>query len=174
MPEQEVPMPRRKQAAAAAELTPESVIPPQAPESAPPAPPESPKLVSEPSRPDQAPRPLLADPFPFKTVNVGSGKLHLQHSRQAGEMQIRFGGGSRQEMPSDATREFIKSHKIKVETKDGEKEVQVFHWNDHDRAWGMRLDRENPETSKQTARKIFDEVVKFVAAERGAEPEQGR
>jgi hypothetical protein len=167
-------MPRRKQAAAAAELTPESVIPPQSPEAAPPAPPESPKAVSEQPRADQPNRALLADPFPFKTTNVGGGKLHLQHSRQAGEMQIRFGDGSRQEMPSDATREFIKSHKIKVETKDGEKEVQVFHWNDHDRAWGMRIDRENPETSKQTARKVFDEVVKFVANERGVAPEPSR
>jgi hypothetical protein len=168
-------MPRRKQtAAAAAELTPETLTPPQLSEAVPPAPPESPKAVSEQPRADQPNRALLADPFPFKTANVGGGKLHLQHSRQAGEMQIRFGDGSRQEMPSDTVREFIKSHKVKVETKDGEKEVQIFHWNDHDRAWGMRLDRENPETSKQTARKIFDEVVKFVAAERGAEPQQGR
>lgn len=168
-------MPRRKQsAAAAAELSPETLTPPQSPEVVPPASPESPKPVSEQSKAEQPVRALLVDPFPFKTANVGGGKLHLQHSRQAGEMQIRFGDGSRQEMPSDAVREFIKSHKVKVETKDGEKEVQLFHWNDHDRAWGMRLDRENPERSKQTARKIFDEVVKFVAAERGAEPQQGR
>jgi hypothetical protein len=168
-------MPRRKQsAAAAAELTPETPAPPQLPEVVTPPSPESPKLAPEQPRADRPSRPLLADPFPFKTANVGGGKLHLQHSRQAGEMQIRFGDGSRQEMPSDTVREFIKSHKIKVETKDGEKDVQIFHWNDHDRAWGMRIDRENPETSKQTARKVFDEVVKFVAKERGVAPEPSR
>jgi hypothetical protein len=168
-------MPRRKQAAAqSAQFTPETPASPQLPEAIPPAPPESPSMAPEQPRADQPPKPLLADPFPFKTVNVGGGQLHLQHSRQSGEYQIRFGDGSRQQMPSGGTRDFIKSHKIKVETKDGEKEVQIFHWNDHDRAWGMRLDRENPETSKQAARNIFAEVVKFVAAERGAEPQQSR
>jgi hypothetical protein len=72
-------------------------------------------------------------------------------------------------MPSDAVRDFIKSQKQTVTTKAGEeKEVQMFHWNDNDRAWGMRIDREDPETSRQTAKKVFDDVVALVAQERGA------
>jgi hypothetical protein len=134
--------------------------------------------VLEPPRPEQTPRPLLADPFPFKTVTAGGSKVHFQHSRQAGEFQIRFGAGGKDEMPSDAVRDFIKSHKIDIVTKAGEQtQVQLFHWNDHDRAWGTRIridpaatdeERVNArETVRQTAKKVFDDVVKLVAEERG-------
>jgi hypothetical protein len=127
---------------------------------------------------DKAPRPLLADPFTFKTVNSGGIKIHFQHSRQAGEFQIRFGEGTRDEMPSAAVRDFIKSHKIDVVTRDGEeKQVQLFHWNDTDRAWGTRIqikpdatDEERiaaRESARQTAKAVFDDVVKLVAEERG-------
>jgi hypothetical protein len=129
-------------------------------------------------RTEQAPRPLLADPFTFKTVNTGGTKLHFQHSRQAGEFQIRFGEGTRDEMPSAAVRDFIKSHKVDVVTRDGEeKQVQLFHWNDTDRAWGTRIpfkpdatDEEKiaaRESARQTAKAVFDDVVRLVAEERG-------
>ena len=122
-------------------------------------------------------RPLLADPFTFKTVNAGGTKLHFQHSRQAGEFQIRFGEGTRDEMPSAAVRDFIKSHKVDVVTRDGdEKQVQLFHWNDNDRA-GERAYHSNPTLrtrrrlplgrARQTAKAVFDDVVKLVAEERG-------
>ncbi len=102
-------------------------------------------------------------------------RVHFQHSRQAGEFQIRFGDGGKNDMPSDTVRDFIKSHKVEVETKDGEKkEVQLFHWNDNDRAWGMRIDRDNPETTRQTARRTFDDVIQLVAQERGVAQEAGR
>jgi hypothetical protein len=38
----------------------------------------------------------------------------------------------------------------------------------------MRIDRENSETSKQIARKVFDKVVRRVAEERGIAPEPSR
>jgi hypothetical protein len=134
--------------------------------------------VLERPRTEQAPRPLLADPFTFKTVNAGGTKVHFQHSRQAGEFQIRFGEGTRDDMPSAAVRDFIKSHKIDVVTRDGEeKQVQLFHWNDNDRAWGTRIqfkpdanDEERiaaRESARQTAKAVFDDVVKLVAEERG-------
>jgi hypothetical protein len=158
-------MPRRKQNAA------DETQPTQAQEAASPAA-EPAQAAPEPPAP---PRPLLADPFPFKTVNVGGAKLHFQHSRQAGEFQIRFGDGTEKEKPSDSIREFIKSHKVEVETTDGEKkEVQLFHWNGTDRAWGVRVDRDDPEMTRQTAKKIFDEVVKRVAAERETALEPSR
>jgi hypothetical protein len=136
------------------------------------------KATLEPPRAELPPRPPLADPFPFKTVNAGGSKIHFQHSRQAGEFQIRFGDGGKNEMPSDAVRDFIKSHKIDVVNKAGEPmQVQLFHWNDHDRAWGTRIridpaatdeERVNArEAVRQTAKKVFDDVVKLVAEERG-------
>jgi hypothetical protein len=139
---------------------------PQPPEVTPPPPPQ---IVSPQEQPkaEQGPRPLTPDPFTFKTVNAGGGKVHFQHSRQAGEFQIRFGDCGRQDMPADAVREFIKSHKTEVATRDGEKkEVQLFHWNPDDRAWGMRIDHQDPETSRKVAKRIFDEVVRRVAEER--------
>jgi hypothetical protein len=162
---------RSKQAAAEAiQLNPTEQAPPRAAEISPDA--------AEPPKVEEPPRQFLADPFPFKTVNAGGTRVHFQHSRQAGEFQIRFGDGSKDDMPSDAVRDFIKSHKVEVETKDGEKkEVQLFHWNEHDRAWGMRI-RVDPaateeerisarEDARQTAKKVFDDVVQFVAQERG-------
>lgn len=112
-------------------------------------------------------RALLADPFPVKTVNLDGYKVQLQHSRQANEMQIRFGDGTEKDKPSDEIRDFVKSHKVKAATKEGEKEVQLFHWNKDDRAWGMRIDREMPATSRQKAEQAFEDVVKLVAQERG-------
>jgi len=69
-------------------------------------------------------------------------------------------------MPSEAIREFIKSHK--VQASDGSGEKSLFHWNENDRAWGMRIDRDDPATSRQTGKKVFDEVVDLVSQERGA------
>ncbi len=123
---------------------------------------------------EQPERKLLPDPFALLTKNVGGVKMHFQHSRQAGEFQIRFGDGTEKDKPSDDVRAFIKSHKIEVESKDGaKKEVQLFHWNDTDRAWGMRIDRDDPETSRQTAKRVYDETVKLVAQEQKDAPAQG-
>jgi len=84
-------------------------------------------------------------------------------------MQIRFGDGTEKDKPSDDIRDFVKSHKVEIETKTGEKkEVQLFHWNQDDRAWGMRIDRERSATARQKAEQVFADVVKLVAQERGA------
>jgi hypothetical protein len=168
----------KRKPAIAAETThsPDTITSPQPPEIAAVLPPDPPQLVSEQSRAEQQPRPLLADPFAFKTVNLGGYKVHFQHSRQAREFQIRFGDGSRNDMPSDAVRDFIKSHKVQVETANGPAEVNLFRWNENDRAWGMQIpfDRAAPEeenksareTARQTAKNIFEEVVKLVGEER--------
>ena len=45
--------------------------------------------------------------------------------------------------------------------------MQLFHWNQDDRAWGMRIDRDRPATARQKAEQAFEDVVKLVAQERG-------
>ena len=140
-----------------------AVQPAPAEEAAPPLP------AAEQPKPGQPSQQFLADPFPIKTVNLDGYKVQLQHSRQSNEMQIRFGDGTEKDKPSDEIRDFVKSHKVEIETKAGEKkEVQLFHWNKDDRAWGMRIDREMPATSRQKAEQMFEDVVKLVAQERGA------
>jgi len=162
-------MAKRKQTSTdTAQVNPETLTSPQPPEIVPAVPPEPPRLVSQQPKPEQAPRPLLADPFPFKTENLGGYKVHFQHSRQAGEFQIRFGDGSRNDMPPGEILDFIKSHK--AQASDGSGEKSLFHWNENDRAWGMRINRDDPETSRQTAKNIFDDVVKLVAEERAPVP----
>jgi hypothetical protein len=117
-----------------------------------------------------------ADPFLKNTVNVGGTKLQLQESRgsdQGWQMQIKFGDGSEKDKPSDPVREFIKSHRTTITTKAGEtKDIQLFHWNNRDQAWGMKIDFDKPATSRQKAEQLFAEVVKLVAEERGASPER--
>jgi len=139
-----------------------AVQPAPAEEAAPPLP------AAEQPKPGQPSQQFLADPFPIKTVNLDGYKVQLQHSRQSNEMQIRFGDGTEKDKPSDEIRDFVKSHKVMAATKEGEKEVQLFHWNKDDRAWGMRIDRDRPATSRQKAEQAFEDVVKLVAQERGA------
>jgi hypothetical protein len=129
------------------------------------------------------------NPSPMKDVDLDGYQLRLQESRppkddasvteaDAGdanrperrrwEIQIEFGDGSRNDMPSEGVLDFIKSHRLKVKTKAGEeREVPMFHWNDLDRAWGMGIDYEAPATSRNRASAVFREVVEMVAQERG-------
>jgi hypothetical protein len=165
---------RRPSAAEGVPLTDDTLTPPQLTETTPPQRPE----IVQPSVPDarqtdseQPARKWRANPFPVETVNLEGYKVQLQESRPEGkpwEMQIKFGNGSREEMPSDAVLEFIKSHRLNVVNKAGEpKEVQLFKWNDDDRAWGMRIDFDAPATSRQKAEAVFKETAKLVAEERG-------
>jgi hypothetical protein len=112
------------------------------------------------------------DPFPIKTVNLDGYKVQLQESRHEGQpwqMQIKFGSGSRDDMPSGAVLDLIKSRKLAVTTRAGEeKVVPMFRWNDTDRAWGAKIDYEAPATSRQNAEAVFRDVVELVAQERGA------
>jgi hypothetical protein len=122
-------------------------------------------------------------PWPVTTVNLGSYKIVPQESRpekrprEAGEdavrsepwqMQIRFGDGSKADMPSEAVLDYIKSHTKTVTTRDGDEfEVRAFRWNARDRAWGTAIDFNAPHTSRLKAEKVFKEVVATVKAERG-------
>jgi hypothetical protein len=176
-------MAKRKQAAAATDdFTPPSS--PQSPEITTPPAPESPASADVSPQAARNPRPLTPDPFAFKTVNLDGYKIHFQHSRQSGEFQIRFGDGSLDDMPPEVIRNFVKAKKIEVENKDGEKkEVQLFHWNVDDSAWGMRIpfnrdasDQENKiaaDTARITAKAFFEEVVKVVAKDRQERREHG-
>jgi hypothetical protein len=183
---------RSKQSAAeAVQLTPETLTPPQLAEIVSPPPPEAPKLSSQQADADQPTRQWRANPFPLRTVNLGGYKVQLQESRPEKdrpstqnnpslpqkktrwEMQIKFGSGSKDDMPSDAVRDFIKSHKLDVVTRDGEeKQVQLFAWNDKDRAWGMEIDYNQPKASRDKAHRVFDEVVELVTQERGVGPQR--
>ena len=164
-------MPRRKAAAAAeAVQAPATEIPAPIAEAASAAPVTSPE-------PKPAARDEAEKPFVFKTVNAGGTKIHLQHSQKHKEFQIRFGGGGEQDKPSDAVRDYLKSHRKAIVTKDGqEKDVQLFQWNNEDRAWGMRIpydwkakDEVNHrirEDARDNAKAIFDQVVKLTEKER--------
>jgi len=157
-------MAKRNQAAAeAVQITPTQEAAPQALE-----------IVQPPAEQPAAEQPqqqFRANPFPIRTTNLDGYKVVLQERRpdkQSWQMQIKFGEGSKDDMPSDAVRDLIKSHRLQVETKEGEKkEVQLFHWNDDDRAWGMRIDFKAPATSRQKAEEVYKEVVNLVAQERG-------
>ncbi len=157
-------MAKRNQAAAeAVQTTPIQEAAPQAVETV--------QTPAEQPAADQPQRQFRANPFPIKTTNLGGQRITLQERRpdgQSWQMQIKFGEGAKDDMPSDAVRDLIKSHRLQVETKEGvTKEVQLFHWNDDDRAWGMRIDFKAPATSRQKAEEVYKEVVQLVAQERG-------
>ena len=140
--------------------------PPQRPELVQPQPPESPQLRAEQPAAEQPARQWRANPYPVKTVNLGGYKVQLQESRPEKEvpgaendpsqpqkkarweMQIKFGSGAQEEMPSNAVRDYMKSHRLDVVNRAGEdKQVQLFKWNDKDRAWGMEIDYNKPRES---------------------------
>jgi hypothetical protein len=151
-------MARRKQAAAeAVQMTPTEELEPQTTETG----------QADPDPPARQYRP---NPFPTRSANLDGYKIQLQESRSEGQpwqMQIKFGDGGLDNRPSDAVIDFIKSHKVTVETQEGPKEVNQFRWNDQDRAWAMRIDFNAPATSRQKAERAFDAVVEMVAQERG-------
>jgi hypothetical protein len=164
-------MAKRKSAAAeAVQPIPADMAAPTAPETA--APP------AEQPNPEQPTRQYRANPFRLKTINLSDGyKIELQESRpdrqsardkKNWEMQIKFGDGSLKDKPSDTVIDAITSHKITVETKSGPKEVNQFHWNNDDRAWGMEIAFDKPRESRQKAERVFADVVDLVARERGA------
>jgi hypothetical protein len=164
-PEQEVHIAKRKQVAVEEAQTVATLeAPPQTSAAA--------TAVLERPADEQPARQFRADPFALKTINLEGYKVQLQESRNSDagwQMQIKFGDGSKDQMPSDTVRDFIKSQKLAVTTKAGEeKEVQMFHWNDADRAWGARIDFNAPATSRENAYRVFNEVVEIVAEERGA------
>ena len=58
--------------------------------------------------------------------------------------------------------------KLDVVTREGEeKQVQLFKWNDKDRAWGMEIDYDHPNASSEKAFEVFNESVTMVADEGG-------
>jgi hypothetical protein len=169
---------RSNQATAeAADLTNNAVTAPQLSEVVSPRPPESPQVGTEQPAVEQTTRKFRANPFPVKTENLGGYKVQLQESRPERkpgdkpapwEMQIKFGDGSREDMPPDFIRDYVKSHKLDVVTKAGEAmQVQLFQWNDRDRAWGMTIDYNAPKTSRNKAEQVFEDVVRMIAEDRG-------
>jgi hypothetical protein len=140
--------------------------------------------VAEPAQDESAARQWRANPFPLKTVNLDGYKVQLQESRpdresradkgkpsrdERWQMQIRFGDGGKQDEPSAAVLEFIKSQTKTVTTREGkETEVQLFHWNERDRAWGMEIEFGKGAESREKTRDVFNRVVELVAEERGA------
>jgi hypothetical protein len=101
----------------------------------------------------------LRDPWVIQTMNLDGYKVRLQQSRKYNQMQIKFGEGRTEERPSDQILDFVKAP-------DGPEGVK-FHWNNEDRAWGMRIDTNATATSRQAAEEVFQEVVKRIAQERG-------
>jgi hypothetical protein len=175
-------MARRKQAVAEeVQLAPDTLTSPQPPEI---VPPEPPQIGSERPIDEPATRQWRANPYPVKTVNLDGYRVQLQESRPEKEsradpdkpsrderwqMQIKFGDGSKQDEPSAAVLDLIKSHTKTVTTREGkETQVKLFHWNERDRAWGVEIEFGNGAVSREKAREVFDAVVELVAQERGA------
>jgi hypothetical protein len=170
-------MAKRKQAAAEPDhTTAEPLTAAQLSEALPPTPPAPPQLADQSKAEEFPQREWRANPFAVKTVNLDGYQLQLQESRPEHgpwQMQIKFGSGSREEMPSDGVRDFIKVQRKTITTREGEvKDIQAFHWNDENRAWGTTIEYDQPKTSREASRKVFDEVVKLVAADCGVTPER--
>jgi hypothetical protein len=125
-----------------------------------------------------------ANPYPIKTVNVDGYKVQLQESRpdkesrvdqdkpsrdERWQMQIKFGSGDKQDEPSAEVLDFIKSQRKTVTTREGqETQVQLFHWNKRDQAWGTEIEFGKGGAAREMAREVFDAVVELVAKARGA------
>ncbi len=140
--------------------------------------------VAERPQDEPAARQWRANPYPVKTVNVDGYKVQLQESRpdkesrvdqdkptrdERWQMQIKFGSGDKQDEPSPEVLDFIKSHTKTVTTKEGqETQVQLFHWNKRDQAWGMEIEFGNGAAAREKAREVFDGVVELIREERGA------
>jgi hypothetical protein len=163
-------MAKRKSAAVEA-------IEPPAQEAAPPA------AATTPEEPPAAEprRPWRQNPFPSKTINLSDGyRIELQeyrpekesHPNERWQMLIKFGDGRLEDRPPAAVIDFLKSHKIKVETREGPREINQFRWNDEHRAWGMAIDFDMPATSRRQAEKIFEQAVDLAAQERGVSRER--
>jgi hypothetical protein len=128
------------------------------------------------------------NPYPLRTVNLGGTRLVLQESRPDKEsregkdkrahddfwqMQIKFGSGSKEDMPSEKVLDYLKSLRKTVTTKEGEeKNVQLFHWSARDRAWGMAIDYDAPRASRAIAEQVYDEVIDMLAREPGVARER--
>ena len=170
-------MARRKQAVAE-EIQPITTEEAASPEAA------TTTAVMDPPNDEPAARQWRANPYPVKTVNLDGYRVQLQESRPEKEsrvekdkpsrderwqMEIKFGDGGKQDEPSPAVLDFIKSHTKTVTTREGkETQVKLFHWNERDRAWGMEIEYGNGAVSREKAREVFDGVVERVREERGA------
>jgi hypothetical protein len=118
---------------------------------------------ASPSAERQAPdaeKRFAPDPFPLTTKNLDGYRLRLQQSRRFNQMQIKFGEGKLDDKPAQELIDFVKA----PDGEDGPK----FHWNNTDRAWGMRIDMNNPKTSREIAERVFDQVVERLRVEHGA------
>ena len=118
----------------------------------------------------------------IKTVDLEGYKITLQQKPKRfdektqkmypRQMQIKFGDGSPQSKPSDDVIDAIKSYKVSIDTPEGPKERQMFHFDGEQRAWGISLSyKDNDEASKSArvqAEIVYDQVVKMVAQEIGA------
>lgn len=140
--------------------------------------------VAQPPQDEPAPRQWRPNPFPVNTKNIDGYKVQLQESRpdkesrvdqdkptrdERWQMQIKFGSGDKQDEPSAAVLDFIKSHTKTVTTREGqETQVQLFHWNKRDQAWGMEIEFGNGAVAREKAREVFDGVVERIREERGA------
>ena len=115
---------RAKHAAAeAVEMSPASPAAPQLPEIVPPQSPESPQLGTQQPEADQPPRPLLSGPVPVQDRQSGrlQGPLPAQQASRRVSDTVR--DGSRNDMPSEAIREFVKSYKVQSSDGSGEKSL---------------------------------------------------
>jgi hypothetical protein len=106
------------------------------------------------------------NPFPpiIRTAVLKDGyTIRLQQSQSTNEVQIKFGEGRPADKPSAAIIAFIKAQEGPHGTR--------FRWSDADRAWGMpiRDPIHDPRllATREKARRIFNDVVKMAAQERG-------
>jgi hypothetical protein len=140
--------------------------------------------VAEPAQDEQPARQWRTNPYPVDFKKFNGYKVQLQESRpdkesrvdqdkptrdERWQMQIKFGSGDKQDEPSAKVLDFIKSHTKTVKTREGqETQVQLFHWNKRDHAWGMEIEFGNGAVAREKAREVFHGVLDLVREERGA------
>lgn len=172
------PEPRAEPASAGKGSWADSVRPEERGQEAPAEPSFTRKAAQQEQRPSWTPPPVRV----IKTVDLDGYKITLQQKPKRfdekaqkmypRQMQIKFGDGSLQAKPSDDVIDAIKSYKVSIDTPEGPKERQMFHFDGEERAWGISLSyKDNDEASKAArvqAEKVYDQVVKMVAQEIGA------
>jgi hypothetical protein len=102
----------------------------------------------------------LPDPFVIKTVDLDGYKVRLQQSRRSTQVQIKLGDGGPEDQPSERVRAILT-------VPEGPHGNRLFNYNSKDNAWAMRLSKHDRASSYHKAERVFADVVKIIASERG-------
>lgn len=97
------------------------------------------------------------DPFGIAVDNVAAVRLY--ESKQDRQMAIKFGEGRREDKPSQAVIDTLKS--------------AGYRWNPSDRIWAHPVPRESAMTTRIEAKRLYEDVCQMIRQEKGIGNEQG-